>query len=416
MKKWTSRIWFRMTSWRFRRKVLGLKALLWRRMLFRTTFIAITGSVGKTTAKECLGGILSKRYRAVKTRYNRNGARGVPRTLLTVKRRHRYAVIEIGTERPGQIEMSAKFVRPRIAIILTVARTHTNNFKTLEDTAAEKARLLDFLPPRGIAILNAEDPRVLAMASKCRCTVKTFGRSPGADIWAEEISSKWPSRLIFRAHTASETAWVRTSLVGEQWVNSVLAALLAAQCCGVSLGDAAALVADVQPFLARMQPVSLPCGATLLRDEATASIDTVDPALNVLRDAKAERRVLVISDTSDSGERTRFRQKELGRVAAEISEFAVFLGDSRHHAMKAALAGGMSADCVRGFDSIKEAVEFLKSELRSGDLVLLKGRSCDHLERIYLAQLGPIGCWKVKCRERTLCDMCQHLRPEEKTL
>jgi UDP-N-acetylmuramyl pentapeptide synthase len=101
-------------------------------------------------------------------------------------------------------------------------------------------------------------------------------------------------------------------------------------------------------------------------------------------------------------------------VAAEISELAVFLGDSRHYAMKAALAGGMSADCVRGFDSVKEAVEFLKSELRSGDLVLLKGRSCDHLERIYLAQLGPVGCWKVKCRERTLCDMCKHLRPEEK--
>ena len=103
MKKAINRIWFRLTTWRFRRKVLRLRAVIWRRMLYRTTFIAITGSIGKTTTKECLGAILSKKHRTAKTKYNRNGARGVLRTLLSIKRKHRFAVMEVATERPGQI-------------------------------------------------------------------------------------------------------------------------------------------------------------------------------------------------------------------------------------------------------------------------------------------------------------------------
>lgn len=402
----------RLTPWRLRRVILRLRAEVWRAMLFRTTFIAITGSVGKTTCKECLAAMLAKRYRTAKTRYNRNGARGVPRSILGVRLRHRFAVIEVGTERPGGLEKSARLVRPRIAIVLSVARTHTYNFKTLENTAAEKARLLDFLSRDGTAILNAEDPRVLAMASRCRGAVKTFGLSPGRDIWAEEISSKWPERLSFRARTASETEWVSTNLVGEHWVSSVLAALLAAQCCGIPLKVAAAAVGGVKPFLGRMQPLVLPCGATVLRDEQTGSVDTVEAAFKVLREARAARRVLVVSDTSDSGDRTRVRAQGLGRMAAEACELAVFVGEHRRRAVKAAIAAGMSADRTRGFDMIGEAAEYLKTELRAGDLVLFKGRSCDHLERILFAQLGTIGCWKVKCRKRTMCDMCSELRPE----
>lgn len=412
MKKWLKWLWYRMTSWRFRRTVLRLRARAWRRMLFRTRFIAVTGSVGKTTAKECLAAILSKRHRTAKTRYNRNGARGVSRTILSIRPRHRFAVVEVATETPGQLAQSARLVRPDVAVVLAVAGTHTYNFKGLDNTAAEKARLLDFLPPKGLAILNAEDPRVRAMAAGRDIEAKMFGRSPGLDLWAEEVSSRWPARLTFRAHTSMEAEWVRTQLVGEHWLNSVLAAMLAARCLGVPLKDAAAAVAGVAPFTARMQPVPLPCGATVLRDEANGAMDTMEAALKVMREATADRRVLVVSDTSDSGERTRLRMKHLGRQALELSELAVFVGESGHYAAKAALAAGADPGRVRQYEMARDAAEYLKSELRAGDLVLLKGRSCDHLERILHAQLGAIGCWKVKCRIRTLCDACKELRPE----
>lgn len=405
------RLWRRVTPWRFRRKVLRFRANIWRRMLFKTTFIAITGSIGKTTTKECVAGVLSKRYRTGKTRYNRNCSRGVPRTLLTIKRKHRFAVIEMATGGPGQLARSAAIVRPKIAIVLTVARTHTDRFKTLEDTAAEKASLLDFLPPDGTAILNAEDPRVLAMASRCRCDVKTFGRSPSADIWAEEISSRWPARLSFRARTADESVWVQTQLVGEHWVNSVLAALLVGKCCGVPLEKGAAGLAEVQPHLARMQPVTLPCGATILRDEETASIDTVDAAMKVLGDAVAQRRILVMSDISDTDERTRVRVRRMGSLAPPICDMAVFVGEHAHYAIKGAIAGGMDAKRVIGFDTAKEGAEYLKSELREGDFMLIKGRTCDHLERIVHFQTSPVACWIKKCRQRVLCDLCPELRP-----
>ena len=200
-------------------QLLYLLAYLWRWLLFRTTFIAITGSVGKTTTKEYIAGIFSAHFSTAKTLYNQNDIYGVPQTILRVRPWHRFAVVEIGTDRPGLISRSARLLRPDIAIVLAVARTHTNIFLTLDDTATEKAHILETLPPYGLAILNADDPRVQKMADSCRCRVKTFGRSAGLDLWADEVSSKWPARLTLRVHTESETQWVKTNLVGEHWVN-----------------------------------------------------------------------------------------------------------------------------------------------------------------------------------------------------
>jgi UDP-N-acetylmuramoyl-tripeptide--D-alanyl-D-alanine ligase len=144
-------------------------AYLWRRMLFRTTFIAITGSVGKTTAKECMAAILSTQFRTVLTLNNQNVHYGVPLTMLRVRPWHRFAVIEMGTDGPGLIKRSARLVRPHVAIILTVAKSHTKVFSSLEQIAAEKSSLLDVLLPSRLAILNADDSRVGRMASGRRC-------------------------------------------------------------------------------------------------------------------------------------------------------------------------------------------------------------------------------------------------------
>ncbi len=274
-------------------------AYLWRRLLFRTTFIAITGSVGKTTAKECLAGILTAHARTLKTFSNHNEVPAVARAILQVRPWHRYAVFEIATAVPGMVRRSAHLVRPHIGIVLAVARTHTDKFPSLEDTAREKESLLEELRPDGLAILNAEDPRVKQMAGRCRCKVKMFGQSEGHDLWADQISSKWPDRLTFQANTPTEQQRIEMKLVGEHWVNSVLAALLAAQSCGIRLEAAATALSEVEPFPARMQPVLLPSGATMLRDELNGSEETWKAAFQVLENCQALRRVLVLGDVSD---------------------------------------------------------------------------------------------------------------------
>jgi UDP-N-acetylmuramoyl-tripeptide--D-alanyl-D-alanine ligase len=284
-------------------------------------------------------------------------------------------------------------MRPDVVVVLVVARTHINHFPTLEHTAAEKASLLDRLPPSGLAILNGEDPRVLAMADRCRCRVVTFGRSPRFDFWASEVSARWPSRLTFRIHTATQSQWVKTNLVGEHWLSSVLGAL-----------------EQVQPYRARLQPLALPCGATLLRDDENGSVTALQEALGVMKEAEVPRRIAVLGDTWDSGlGEPRARLEDLGRRVAGTVDLAVFVGEYGHYAAEALIASGMKPEKVRSIPGLRETAEFLKSELRPGDLALLKGQYMQHLSRIYLAQLGPVQCWKMKCLEITPCERCEEL-------
>lgn len=400
---WSCRLW-----------LLYALAYLWRCLLFRTTFIAITGSVGKTTAKECLAAILSTQFSTASTVNNQNDRYGVPRTMLRVRPWHRFAVIEMGTDGPGLIKRSAQLVRPHVAIVLTVARSHTKVFSSLEEIAAEKSSLLDAVLPGGLAILNADDSRVRLMASGRRCQVKTFGLSAEQDLWADEVSSAWPETLTFRVHTRSEVEWVRTKLVGRHWANSVLAGIAGALACGVPLKAAAAAVANVEPFPARMQPIKLPNGATMIRDELNGSYDTWLAAVKVLGDSQTARRVLVMSDVTEWHKKSlkpRDRNKELGRIASRVADVAIFVSEHAHHAVKAAVAAGMHPDSVHGFTNLLQAAEHLKSELRHGDLVLLRGRATDHLSRICFAQFGEIGCWKTHCGKTIVCDHCNELRP-----
>ena len=403
--------------WRAIRRLARLRALrasawLWRRLMVRTTVIAITGSVGKTTTKECLAAILSAHGPTLKTLNNENDLIGVPRTLLRMRPWHRMAVIEIGTGEPGMMRRNARLVRPDVAVVLAVAATHTNRFETLDDTAAEKAELPAAVARRGLAILNADDPRVRRMGELCRCRVETFGRSTASDAWADGVAARWPARLALDAHTAGETRRIETRLVGEHWVSAILAALLAARSQGVGLAAAAEALATVEPFTGRLQPVRLPNGATVIRDEINSSPDTWHAALAVLRGATARRRVLIVSDVSDSPLRPRHRFRELGELAADVADAALFIGEHARYAVKRAVERGMDPSRVEGVLDVRAAAQRLASLLQDGDLALLKGRATHHLSRALFAQFGGIGCWKMRCSKRIACDVCAELRPD----
>jgi UDP-N-acetylmuramoyl-tripeptide--D-alanyl-D-alanine ligase len=139
--------------------VYDFLAALWRRCLRRTTFIAITGSFGKSTTKECVAAALSSRWPIVKTAANGNGFDRICRTIFAARPWHRCVVIEIGTEQPGMIRHWARVVSPDIAVIVCVGGAHSLSFPNLEAIAEEKASLLKSLRPGGLAVLNAECDR-----------------------------------------------------------------------------------------------------------------------------------------------------------------------------------------------------------------------------------------------------------------
>jgi len=377
--------------WLFYNPAVVAAAFLWRRILFRTTFIAVTGSSGKTTTKEFLYAILSSRHRSIKTRGSPNARYELPRTILLTRPRHRFVVAEIGIVEPGIMWRSALLFRPDIAVVLNINNNHIESFGKADTTAREKGKLVEVLGRRGAAILNGDDPRVAAMAKRTRGESVLWGASSGLDLWADQISSRWPERLSFRVHEGAESQLVRTRLVGRHWTWAALAAIAAARRCGISLKDCASAISVVPPFPVRMEPISLPSGATLLRDDDNGYSDTFDACLDVLRDHQGGRGILMISQLSGMKTREQNRLRHIANKAAPICDMCVFIGRKSRYASRRAMDAGMTKDQVRAFRGPIEAAEFLRNETVPSDLIVLKGRRVDRLGRVLSAIFEPAG-------------------------
>ena len=375
-----------------------------RRRVAGVTFIAVTGSAGKTTTKDLIAAVLSSRHIGSKSPGTHNSAHWVSHTVLGARRGDGFCVHELGATGPGSLDDPIALVRPRIAVVTNVGGDHRSAFRTLEATATEKGKLVAAVPRAGLAVLNADDPRVLAMAGSCRGRVLTYGLRPDANVRAESVRSSWPDRLAFTVIHGEQRVVVQTRLCGVHWVHACLAAIATGVGLGVPLPVSAAALAAVDPLPGRYQPVEAG-GVTFIRDEFKASLWSIAPALEFLRDARAARKVAVIGTISDYGGRASQVYGAIARDALEVADEVLFVGPqalrcsgARSHPNGAAL---------RAFLSMREAHRHLAATLVPGDLVLLKGsQRADHLLRLVLARRGHIACWRSTCRRIKFCDDC----------
>ena len=390
--------------------LLYVLAFTWRRMLLRTTVIGITGSLGKTTAKESLADTLTIEGLTFRSYQNQNSPAMVALNILRIRPWHRFAVIEAAGSSRGMMKKSAHLLRPDVAIVLNVRRTHSKEFLNMDEYAAEKSELLAGIKSGGMAVLNADDPLVSAMRVPEGVHVHRFGVTTGSDYQLGNVSALWPQRLSFVFHHDGQSRQIQTQLVGDHWLTSAAAVLTATSALGVNLDNAVTALRTAVPFAARLQPLELPSGAIILRDDNNGSIDTIESSMKVLGQAVADRKLLVITDMTDFGSpRRRNRLKYLGSLAAATADMAVFIGIAADRGVRGAIAGGMPATNAHAFESLRPAAEFLHRELRQGDLVLLKGRATDHTARLFFAQLGDVTCWKDYCKKTMLCDTCWEL-------
>lgn len=336
-------------------------AFLWRRLLPRTTFIAVTGSFGKTTCTELLAAALARRYPVIRTMQNWNSWNGVASTILHTMPWHRYAVVEAASWQPGVLWRSAIMIRPDIAIILTVGSTHRKRFQTLDAIAAEKATLLSSLRPSGLAVLNADDARVAAMVDGKHLRVLRIGSGDQCDLQGEPVPPKEPGRFSLRVRCAGKEFIVHTKLYGPHWSPSVLAALAVARECGVPLADAANAIEHVAPAADRMQLVTLPSGVEFLRDDYNCSMDSVAPALSTFAALPAARKIFVLSYLADSDLRRGERSAGVSKQAAAFAQIVVCIGSQARHGVRGAIAAGMDPASVFRFETVKAASDFLRS-------------------------------------------------------
>ena len=360
-----------------------------RRAVAGVSFIAVTGSAGKTTTKDLIAAVLSSRHRGSKSPGTHNSAHWVTHTVLGARRGDGFCVHELGATGPGSLDDAIALVRPRIAVVTNVGGDHRSAFRTLDATATEKAKVVHAVPRAGFAVLNADDPRVLAMAGGCRGRVLTYGLHPDALVRAESVRSSWPDRLAFTLIHGEQRVAVQTRLCGLHWIHACLAAITTGIGLGVPLPVAAAALAAVEPLPGRYQPVEA-AGVAFIRDEFKASLWSVAPAVEFLRDARAVRKVAVFGTISDYAGRASQVYADVARQALHVADEVIFVGP------QAVRSGGARNHpkgwALRAFPSISEAHRYLSETLVPGDLVMLKGsQRADHLLRLVLARQGRIG-------------------------
>jgi UDP-N-acetylmuramoyl-tripeptide--D-alanyl-D-alanine ligase len=382
-----------------------------RRTSWQTLFIGVTGSAAKTSTKDLIWAALSARSLGHKSPGTHNAAHWVPRTILEVRSDHDFCVVELGASGPGSLDRPIALVRPKVAVVTNVGGDHRSAFRSLDATAAEKGKLVAAVPPNGLAVLNADDPLVLAMRPRSRARVITYGLAADADVRAEEVAGAWPDRLAFVASYRGERARVQTRFCGEHWVHAALAALATAVGLDMPLQAAADSVARVEPWPGRLSPMAVG-SVTFIRDEFKASLWSVGPALRFLRAARAPRKIAVIGTISDYAGRASAVYAAVAREALESADEVLFVGPQARRS--AGARSHQRGAALHAFESLRQASAWLETHLRPGDLVLLKGsHRADHLLRLLLARQGRIACWRQDCRRLKFCDRCMLLRVPE---
>ena len=340
--------------------------------------IAVTGSVGKTTTKEIAASILSQRFRVLKNEANFNNEIGLPLTLLSLTPRQEKAVLEMGMYAPGEIRLLCELARPHTGVITNVGPVHLQRLGSLEAIAAAKAELVAALPDDGIAILNGDDPRVIAMADKTKARVLVFGTSSDCDVRGIDLESKGLDGISFTLGYGGESLRVRTRLPGRHLLPNALAAAAVALVEGMTLDEVAQALAVARVPL-RLHVYRGRNDSTILDDTYNASPASMLAALELLADLPG-RRIAVLGDMRELGSEEREGHRLVGREVARVAQVIYAVGELGCLIGEEAKRAGHPA--VSLWPSKEEAARRLASELRVGDVVLLKASRAMALETI----------------------------------
>jgi UDP-N-acetylmuramoyl-tripeptide--D-alanyl-D-alanine ligase len=327
--------------------------------------VGITGSVGKTSVKDLLAVTLAAGWRTTASVGSFNNELGVPLTLVDAADDTEALVVEMGARGVGHVTELCAIARPVVGVVTRVAPVHTETFGTIDDVAAAKGELVEALPVTGVAVLNAGDPRVAAMAARTRARVVTFGE--GGDVRAEGVRLGSDLRPSFRVVTPWGAAAVRLAVRGAHMVDNALAALAAALVCDVPLGDVVDALARADLSRWRMELTTLPSGARILNDAYNANPTSMAAALRSLASLAARRRVAVLGVMAELGPSSDEQHRAVGDLARQLGVEVVAVGAP-------AYGGTRVADL--------EAAVAALGELGEGDAVLLKGSRVAGLERL----------------------------------
>lgn len=354
--------------------------------------LAITGSNGKTTTKEMLFSILQRarmedrplRGKVLKTEGNYNNLVGLPLTLLRLRGRERAAVVELGTNRPGEIRRLTAIANPDLALITSVAPAHLSGLGTLAGVAREKGAIFRGLGPGGTAVVNLDDGRVVRQSRAFRGRVVTYGA--GGFVHGEDPELLPGGRLRFNLRVGRLREPVRLRLCGMHNIGNAVGAAAMAHAFGADVAAIRAGLEAVRPVAMRMQLERLD-GIGIINDAYNANPASMEAALAALKALPGRgRRVAVLGDMLELGADEAECHRRLGETAAGSGVDALhLLGRFAREVRQGALGAGMDRTAVRVARTHRKLASELRAELRKGDWVLIKGSRGAAMERVLAA-------------------------------
>ena len=362
-------------------------AAYWR-SIHDVRVIGITGSVGKTSTKELIASLLSQEYVVLKNAGNRNNEIGLPLTLLELGPQHEYAVLEMGFYVPGEIRLLCEIARPQIGVVTNVGTVHAERAGSQEIIAKGKAELVESLPPspKGVAVLNTDDPWVLYMFGKTQAKVLSYGIKSEADLSASQIESHGLDGISCILGYRGTDHKVHSPLMGEFSVYTILRAVAVALAEGMDWATIEAGLRSAQVDI-RMRRVNLPGGITILDDTYNAAPESTIAALELLRDLSG-RRVAILGDMLELGQYETSGHQSVGKVAATAADRLILVGPRSKETAQTALQNGFNEENVQWYPDAQTACEPATQLVQSGDTVLIKGSNSMRMTKILAALEG----------------------------
>ncbi len=353
-----------------------------------TILIGITGSNGKTSTKEATAAVLSRKAPTLKTYASYNNEIGYPLTLLRLEPQHRYAVLEMGAQWVGELAWLCNTIAtPNWSIITNVGAAHLGYFGSQERVIQAKSELVQVLPANGIAILNYDDPNVRGMAEKTRARVLYYGRSEDAQVRGSDIGGDALRGRHFTLNYQGKQARIQLHLPGEHGVIIALAAAAAGCAARIPLDEICLALEALVPAKGRCEIKPGPNGSTLIDDTYNANRQSIIAIASTMHDtpiAPGGKRWVVLGDIFELGQYARSEHRASGEALANRVDYLVAIGDEARYYVEGAIRSSMPAENIYYFDANvensaeleaakRQAAELLKKEVKSSDVVLVKG-------------------------------------------
>ncbi|GGN69715.1 UDP-N-acetylmuramoyl-tripeptide--D-alanyl-D-alanine ligase [Streptomyces albiflavescens] len=355
------------------------------------TLVALTGSAGKTSTKDLIAQVLRSKAPTVFTPGSLNNEIGLPLTALSATEETKFLVLEMGARGIGHIRYLADLTPPKIGLVLNVGTAHIGEFGGREQIAQAKGELVEGLPEDGAAVLNADDPLVRAMASRTKARVILFGESDEADVRAENVRLTETGQPSFSLRTPSGCSDVTMRLYGEHHVSNALAAAAVAHELGMSADEIARALSEAGSLSRwRMEVTERPDGVTVVNDAYNANPESMRAALRALAAmGKGRRTWAVLGQMAELGDEALAEHDAVGRLAVRLNVSKLVAVGGREASwlqLGAYNEGSWGEESVHVSDA-QAAVDLLRSELRPGDVVLVKASRSVGLERVAQALL-----------------------------